>query len=93
MKGVFEAITMEGDLTSLHLWDNVKDNDPSWATYAQSQVGISTMILLKECWQPGHKRRTPLILNKSKLLLFSHIKYVSEIRERKGSNSDCLHYN
>lgn len=32
MKGVFEAITMEGDLTSLHLWDNVKDNDPSWAT-------------------------------------------------------------
>jgi hypothetical protein len=29
MKGAFDAITVEGDLTSLHPWDNVKDNDPS----------------------------------------------------------------
>lgn len=27
----FGAITMKGDLTSLHLWDNVKDNNLSWA--------------------------------------------------------------
>lgn len=30
-KRPFDATTAEGDLTSLHLWDNVRDNAPTWA--------------------------------------------------------------
>lgn len=51
MKGVFGAITMKGDLTSLHLWDNVKDNDLSWAMLQGPDEGN---ICPKPSWHQHH---------------------------------------